>query len=332
MRRRDFLGGPLLVFTVGRSHAQHAAKLHRMALISPAVSVSDMSLTGLDHYVALFSELRRLGYIEGDNLLVERYSGEGRTENYAELARQIVRSQPDMIFITTNVLVQHFKTATATIPIVAVMTDPIAYGFVENLARPGGNLTGVSSDAGITVWGKRLELLKEVVPDASKIAYLATKYNWEAPVGAQIREAAKQIGVSLIGPRLEANVQEAEYRRVFEEMAARRADSLVVSAESENFANRKIVIALAERFRFPAIYPYRDWVKAGGLMAYTFELANLYRRAAWYVDQILKGAKAGDLPIYQEVKFQFIVNARAAQTIGLTVPPLLLARADEVIE
>jgi putative ABC transport system substrate-binding protein len=176
----------------------------------------------------LFRELRRLGYVEGENLVVERYCGEERTEHYAQLAREAVRLKPDLILASTIVMAQYFKAATVTIPIVGIMGYPVEAGLVASLARPGGNITGVSVDAGIEIWSKRIEFLREIVPSASRVGFLAIEFHWEH-AGAVLREAGHRLGMSLVGTPLEGTLQEAEYRRVFEAITKQHADALIVS-------------------------------------------------------------------------------------------------------
>ena len=260
--------------------------------------------------------------------------GAGRTEHhYSDLANEVVRKKPDLILTISSRMVQNFKAATATIPIVGLMTDPVPLGIVDSLARPGGNITGVCSDAGPEILGKRLELLREAVPGISRAGFLASRGVWEGPSGiAVLRPAAERMGVSIIGPPLEGILQEAEYRRVFDAMIQGRPDAVIVSDQVENQWNVRLIVEFAAKNRLPTIYPYREEVEAGGLMAYATDLLNIYRRAAGYVDQILKGAKPGEIPIYLAVKFELVVNVKAAEAIGLTIPPSVLLRADEVIE
>jgi putative ABC transport system substrate-binding protein len=204
-------------------------KVYRIAIVHPSFSVKEMSETSRFNYKAIFGELRRLGYVEGQNLIVERYSGEGKIAHYAEIASEVVRQQPDVIFATTSRMVGYFRAATATIPIVGVMADPVAFGLVSSLARPGGNITGITSDPGIAIWGKRLGLLRELIPAASRVGFLVTQDFVGSPVGVAMREAVQQAGISLVGPPLEGTIQEAEYRRVFKLMKQERADALIVS-------------------------------------------------------------------------------------------------------
>jgi putative ABC transport system substrate-binding protein len=336
IRRREFisalLGGAAVAWPL-TAWAQQPAKVHRIAFISAAVPVTEITeISRLRSYRAFFQELRRLGYVEGRNLIVERYSGQGRTEHYAELARDVVRSKPDVILAAGgNVFVQHFKPLTATIPIVGVMGDPVGFGLVASLAHPGGNVTGVSIDAGPEIQTKLLELLKETSPQVSRIGVLARRLPG-SPYRKPLEEGAQRLGLVLVGPPLEGTLQETEYRRVFEAVAQEHADALLVAADPENSANRQLIIELAEKYRLPAIYPYRQFVESGGLMAYSIDGVDLYTRVAGYIDRILKGEPPGDIPIYQAVKFEFVINAKAANAIGLTIPPTLLARADDVIE
>ncbi len=287
---------------------------------------------GLSAFAAFFKELRKLGYIEGGNLLVERYSGEGRTEHYANLARDVVLSHPDLIFTVTTRMAQHFKATATTIPIVAYLADPVASGLARSLAQPGGNITGVIPDVGADFWGKQLEFLKVVVPTARKVAYLTPRGAWNMPGGVAIRKAANQIAVELIGALLEGSIDEPEYRRVFAAMAQERVDAVMVNDSAENYTNQRLITKLAESGRLPAIYPDRSFVELGGLMAYGPELEELYRHAANQIDQILKGAKPGELPFYQATKFKLTINLNTAKVLGLAIPQSVLLRADEVIQ
>jgi putative ABC transport system substrate-binding protein len=255
----------------------------------------------------------------------------GRTEHYAELAREVVRSKPDLIFASGTDTVRHLKAATATIPIVGVMGNPVGWGLAASLAHPGGNITGISIDAGPEIQTKFLELLKEASPRVSRVGVIARGLPG-SPYTKALEEAAQSLGILLLSPRLEGTIQEAEYRRVFEAMVQEHADALYVRPDPENTPNRRLIVELAEKNRLPTIYPFRGFVEAGGLMAYSVDLADIFSRAAGYIDQILKGTSPGDVPIYQPAKFEFVINVKAAKAIGLTIPPALALRADEVIE
>jgi len=225
-----------------------------------------------------------------------------------------------------------FKVATDTIPIVGAIADPVAYGLVESLARPGGNVTGVSVDAGLEVWGKRLDILKEIIPGLSRVAFLAaTREQWESPNGPAVREAAERLGISLIVSPLEGDLGDAKYRHVFELMAQERADALIVNPSPENFTYRRLIVELSEKARLPTLYGARYYMELGGLIAYAYDSVDAFRRLAGYVDQILKGRKPADLPFYQS-NYLLIIHLKTANALGLKIPTSLLATADEVIE
>jgi putative ABC transport system substrate-binding protein len=335
MKRREFitlLGGATAVLPVA-VRAQDSANMYRVAVVRTSGSIADLAETGDNpNFRALFKELRRLGYVEGQNLIVRRYSGEGRQERYNELAREVVRTRPHLILAVSSPLVLIFKAITTNIPIVGVMADPVAYGVVSNLARPGGNITGVSVDAGLETWAKRVQLLQEVVPTTAKVGFLIPRSSWDLAQGRAVQDATRQLGIALSGPPLDYPIEEGEYRRVLGVMAQEGVDGVVVSDIADNFTYRRLIVRLAEVARLPAIYPYRAYFEEGGLLVYGSDLAPLYGWVAKYLDQILKGANAGEIPIYQESKFDLLINLKAAKALGLTVPPTLLARADEVIE
>ena len=306
--------------------------MKRIAVVFPSAKVSDISVSGPPRYRAFFEELSRLGYVEGQNLGVERYSAEGRPERYAELTRDVVNTHPDLIFALSTRLSLDFKMATATIPIVTIMGDPIAMGLVASIARPGGNITGVTVSAGLELIGKRIEILVEAMPKLSTVGYLVSRPYWEDLRGAAAREAAKRAGISLKAAVLGSAFNEAEYRRVFRSMEQDRADALIVSDDAEHVTNRATIVELAAKGRIPTIYPFREFVEVGGLMAYSIDLADIYRRVANVIDKIVKGANPGDIPFYRPTKFELSINLKTAKALGLEMPAMLLARANEVIE
>jgi putative ABC transport system substrate-binding protein len=331
MRRREFTAGLLLAAVTQSVRAQQRAP-HRIALFHPAIPTTLLTETGGGTaWRAFFQELRRLGYNEGQNLFIERYSAEGHHERYTDIARQIVVSNPDLIVTGTNPVVLAFKAVTSTMPIVAFMIDPLKAGLVESLARPGGNVTGITLDPGIEMWGKRLELLKEAVPSTTRAAFLGMREGWEGTFGQAMRDVAGRLGVSLLS-MLPNGGTTAEIERVFAEMAEQRPDAVLVTGEGDLYANRQLIAELAQKYHMPMMCPYRDYVDAGGLMAYTVDLAELLRRMARDVQQILTGAKPGDIPIYQPTKFELLINQKTAKLLGLTLPPALLSRADEMID
>jgi len=332
MKRREFIAGLLAAASSRQARAQQPAKVHRIAVVTLGIPIAEITETSNPFYRAFFHELRRFGYIEGRNLIVERYSPERPT---VEMARDVLRWKPDVIF-SIGQWVRILKPLT-TIPIVAILGDPVGLGLVASLAHPGGNITGVSVDAGPEVEIKRLELLKETFPQASRVGVLAAGYYLSELVRGglareQFREAAQRLGVLLLAPRLEGTLQETEYRRFFEMMAQEHADSLFVGGEPESWGHRRLIVELAEKNRLPAIYPYRQYVEAGGFMAYSVDFVELWTQAVGCIAQILNGASPGDIPIYQAAKFALVINLKAANALGLTISPPLLARADEVIE
>jgi putative ABC transport system substrate-binding protein len=276
------------------------------------------------------AELRRLGDIEGQNLTVERYSGEGRPDGFANLGREVANRRPDVIVAITPPITQAVRAADDTIPIVFTSGDPIRAGLVTSLAHPGGNMTGVNVQVDFEIWGKRLQILKEAVPSASNVAYLDLRRYWEYDV-EPLREPAQQLQISLVGMLLEESTP-TELRRAFAEIAQDRPDAIMVHAISDLFAYRQLIVELVEKSGLPAIYPGRGYVEAGGLMAYGSDGRELWRRMADDVHDILNGAKPGDIPVFQPTKFEFVINLKAAKALGLTIPPALLASADEVIE
>jgi putative tryptophan/tyrosine transport system substrate-binding protein len=334
MKRRRFIalvGGTAAAWPLA-ARAQKSATQQRIAIFHPAIPTTLLTETGGGSaWRAFFSELRRLGYDEGDNLIIERYSAEGHHERYADLAREIVTRKPDVIVTGTNPVVIVFKAATSTIPVVAFMIDPLQARLVTSLSRPGGNLTGITLDAGIENWGKRLQLLKEAIPSATKVAFLGMRDGWEGSSGQVLRDVGAQMGISLAFT-LPQEGNPSELERIFAAMEQQRPDAVLVSGEGDLYAHRQLIAELAEKKRLPMMCPYRDYVEAGALMGYAVDLAELLKRMADDVNQILKGAKPGDIPIYQPTKFQLLINVKTAKALALTIPPALLARADQVIE
>ena len=330
MRRREFvtlIGGAAAAWPLAAF-----GKTHRLAIVVMSVPVTLMTETADDPlFPALLKELRRLGYVEGQNLLIERYSGEGRASQYPVLARDVVSRNPDVIISITNNLTLDFKAATTAIPIVGVIGVPVEEGIVASLARPGGNITGVSVDVGREQWGKRFQLLQQIVPQAVRFGVLESRPVRERQWGASQREL-ERMGITRVGPTFDHPVDEDGYRRVFATLTRERAEAVLVNDEEENIANLKLIIDLAEKTGLPAIYPYKMFVQAGGLMSYGIIIPDLGRRLANLVDQVLKGEKPGDIPIFQPTKFELVINLKTARSLGLTVPATLLVAADEVIE
>jgi putative tryptophan/tyrosine transport system substrate-binding protein len=339
VRRRDFSAGLLLSAATRPVQAQERGRQRRIAIVIPAGPVSVINETSIDAlsrrlYQPFFEELRRLGDVEGQNLTVERYSGEGRPEGYADLAREVARRNPDVIVAITNSVARAAVAATGAIPIVSIGVDPVGAGLVTSLARPGANITGVSLFDNET-YAKRLQILKDAVPSAAKIAYLSPRRAWEDAGGQALQralqQASRRLEMSVIPMLLEESTP-SEHPRVFAEIAPQRPDAIIVSDIGDLVPYRQLIVELIKQGRLPAIYGYREYVKAGGLMAYGADLGELGRRMADDVHEILNGAKPGDIPIYQATRYPFVINLAAAKALGLTLPPSILARADEVIE
>jgi putative ABC transport system substrate-binding protein len=332
MRRREFIAfmgsGVMLPLS---ARAQQSTKAYRIAILHPLWPVAELTESSSNRFWReLFLEIRRLGYVEGQNLVIERYSGEGHAEIYPKLARDIVASNPNLVVAFTNRVVVPLKEATSTIPIVAMTGDPVDLGLMPSIARPGGNITGVSIDAGSEIWGKRLELFREVVPKISKLAILGLR---QSPEVALMQKAAEKAGVVVVGPSYLEDASEAEYQRVFAFMSQEGADALFVDTSPELITKAQLIGELAKKYRLPAIYPFRSYIEdGGGLMAYGVDFVELFHQAARSIDKILKGAKPGDIPYYRPTKFELVINQKAAKDLGLVIPESLLARADEVIE
>jgi putative tryptophan/tyrosine transport system substrate-binding protein len=332
MRRRKFIAFMSLgVMLPLSARAQQSTKAYRIAILHPLWPVAELTDRSSNRYWReLFQEIRRLGYVEGQNLVIERYSGEGHADIYPKLARDIVASNPNLVVAFTNRVVVPLKEATSTIPIVAMTGDPVDLGLVPSIARPGGNITGVSIDAGSEIWGKRLELFREVVPKISKLAILGLR---QSPEVALMQKAAEKAGVVVVGPSYLEDASEAEYQRVFAFMSQEGADALFVDTSPELITKAQLIGELAKKYRLPAIYPFRSYVEDGdGLMAYGVDFVELFHQVARSIDKILKGAKPGDIPYYRPTKFELVINQKAAKDLGLVIPESLLARADEVIE
>ena len=332
MRRRAFLS--VVCGAVAwplAAAAQQSTNSKRLAIFSPSEPSADLHEHGSKFSRALFAELRRLGQIEGQNLKVESYGREQNTSGAEAVATEIVRSNPDVIFfVGPNAL--DFKKLTR-IPIVVISGDPVKAGIAESLAHPGGNFTGVSTDTGPSIDGKRIALLREIVPTMSKLGCLGLRSQWHGPVaGPAIRAAAETAGLTLAVSLVEIGASEADYRAAVESISRDGANAVMVLDSPEVFQNSALIAKLLGDAKLPAIFHNVEAVEAGGLMAYSFDLIELYKRVANPIDAILRGAKPGDIPIYQVTKFELSINLKTAKQLGLTIPPTLVAIADKVIE
>ncbi|MBR1287127.1 ABC transporter substrate-binding protein [Bradyrhizobium sp. AUGA SZCCT0177] len=335
MRRRDFislLGGAAVAWPLSAA-AQQSTNRKRLAIFSPAEPSADLhEHSKTKAWRALFAELRRFGQIEGQNLKVERYGREQNTSGPEALATEVVRSNPDVIYVIGPDAVI-FKKLTSRIPIVVITGDPVKWGLAESLAHPGGNFTGASIDAGPSIHGKRIALLREMVPKMSKLGCLALRSHWNGPTaGPLIHAAAEAAGLPLAVSLVEFGASEADYRAAVESISRDGANAVMVVPSPETFQNSTWIAKLLGDAKLPAIFSFTESVEAGGLMAYSFDLIELNKRAANNIDAILRGARPGDIPIYQVTKYELSINLKTAKQLGLSVPPALVASADTVIE
>jgi putative ABC transport system substrate-binding protein len=326
MRRRELivlLGAAVLPFAAGAQEKTVA----RIGLLSPF----SPSAAALWHE-AFRQGLRGLGWVEGRNIIIEYRYAEGRVDILPELAAELVRRKVDIIVASISTDALAVKKATSTIPVVmASAGDPVASGLAESLARPGGNITGLSQLAP-ELAGKRLEVLKESVPALSRVAVLWNPNNSASSSTLMWKEMqipARQLGLQLHSLEVRGS---SELDKAFENATGAGAGALVITPDPLFAGNVKMIADLAVKRRLPSIFHLREYPDSGGLMSYGIDRADQFRRAATYVDKILKGAKPADLPIEQPTKFEFVINLKTAKALGLTIPPSLLALADEVIE
>jgi len=279
---------------------------------------------------ALRRGLRELGYTEGQSIRLEYRSAEGQASRFPALAAELARASVDLILTRGTPAARAAKEATSTIPIVmAAIGEPVDTGVVANLARPGGNVTGFSAFV-TELAGKRVELMKEVIPGVTRVGFFNNMSNPVVPPQwEETKKAARSLGIQaeLLDVRSKEDIP-----RAFEKAAHSRIDALLVGIDAVSQQHAGLIVTLAEWQRLPTIYASREYVDAGGLMGYGVSYPDLYRRAAGMVDKIFKGAKPGDLPVEQPTKFELVINVKTAKAIGLKVPPVVLIRADEVIE
>jgi len=333
MQRRAFLAGLGGAATYPRAvRAQQSKKLPRLAFVSLAAPISKMTAEASPFYRAFFDELRTLGYEEDRSITIERWSGEGKTDQYGELARSIAASKPDVIFAVSSRFLQLLKAATSEIPIVALCADPVGFGLAQSLARPGGNITGVTSDAGLEIVGKHLEFLKQAIPGISRVAFLAPRGLLDTAPWRAFQDAVKKLAITDVPTLLDTPIDAAAYHKFFEAIVAANADAILVSDVPENSSNRALIVELGALHRVPIMYPFAEYVRAGGLLSYGYDLIEAYRRATGYVDKILKGSKPSDLPFYQPTRLYLTLNTKAANALQIQFPSALLATADEVLE
>jgi ABC-type uncharacterized transport system substrate-binding protein len=327
MKRRAFislLGSAAAAWPI-MARAQQLSRVPRIGVLLLGTPTSFAPRTQ-----AFVEGLRDLGYVEGRTVAIEWKWGQDRDDLLPDLAAELVRSQVDVIVTGGTPPAKALKNATRTIPIVmAIVGDPVAAGLVDSLARPGGNATGFSIVA-TDLSGRRLQLLKEIVPGLSSVAVMSNLANPQSQM--ELREtqsAARRLDLRLHSVPISADTS---IENAFEKIKKEPVQALIVVTDAILYSQRSQILDLAAGNRLPAMYPYRDFPEAGGLMSYAPSDRDLFRRAASYVDRILKGANPGDLPVEQPTKFELVINLKTAKALGLAVPPTLLASADEVIE
>jgi putative tryptophan/tyrosine transport system substrate-binding protein len=333
MRRREFIAGLGGAATWSISaRAQQSIKVYRVGYFFSSASLA--VLTGPDPIdpvtKAFVRGLRALGYVEGENLILERRSAEGKYEQIDAIASELVGQNPDVIVTGSgDFLGQALQRVTKSVPIILPGSfDPVGSGLIASLAHPGGNITGFIEYMDPEFESKRLQWLKEAVPNAARIAFLGLKDVWDGPAAQAVRDAAAMLGVTLI--HLEHTP--TDYVGAFARMKRDRPDALFVAYHPTNYANRQLIVDAAIDQRIPGIFPYREGTVAGGLMSYGVSVTDQYRRAAGLVDKILKGIKPADIPVERPTKLELVINLKTSRLLGVELSPRLLAIADEVIE
>jgi len=326
MERRTFLAGMAggLLAAPLTAEAQPAAKVYRVG------SLTDGAQTPSPMSVAFADTLRKLGYVEGRNLVIDRRYAAFNYDRLPELAADLVRLNPDVIVTGGNPSIAALKDATTTIPVVMTYAiDPVGAGLITSLARPGKNITGMSTTTGPEFIAKQLEILKEAVPKLSRVGILVQHGRGTGPETAAIESAARKLAITVLftDVRIPNDIEGA-----FAAMTRSRAGALLILGGSVTWTNQQQIADLAVKHRLPGIHFFREYAEAGLLLSYGINFVAQYRRAAIYVDKILKGAKPADLPVEQPTKFELVINLKTAKTLGLTIPPSLLQRADQVIE
>jgi putative ABC transport system substrate-binding protein len=320
------MAGGLLAVPLA-AEAQQAGKTWRIGILSPSTTPSETAR----RQSPLMQKLAELGYVEKQNLVVEYRAAEGKIDRLPDLAVELVQMKVDAIFTTSSPGVQAARTATNVIPIVFTgVNDPVGLGLVASLARPGGNVTGVSTLIGGDLVAKQLQLLKEVIPRLSRIAILWNPTNPGSTAAMKETEVvAPSLGVKIVPVAVGAP---SDLNSAFSTIVRERAEALAVHPTTPMWEQRTQILGFAVKNRLPALSFAREFAQAGALMTYGPDLADHVRLAAVYLDKIFKGARPADLPVLQPTKFELVINLKTAKTLGLTIPPSLLARADQIIE
>ena len=323
----SILAATMLITLSVTVEAQQTGKIFRMGILDPSTASGSAAF-----WEALRQELSKLGWIEEKNIAIEDRFAEGNNDRLLELAADLARLKVDLIVVSGTPPAFAAKNATTAIPIVMINTpDPVGLGLVASLARPGGNVTGLASLAP-ELNTKRLEILKDAVPKLARVGLL-----WRPVVNVGVDLQLKELRLAALALKLKLEEIETQLdakglENAFQTAKQKQVNAIMTTATRTFFAERKRIVELAGKYRLPAIYPNKGYVDEGGLMSYGEDLTDQYRRAAGYVDKILKGAKPADMPVQQATKFEFVINQKTAKQIGLTIPPEVLARATKLIK
>jgi len=333
IERRQFLVAAAgLVVAPLTAQAQRAKRTYRVAAVLTTSPIAEMTGPEPEHPLirAFVRELRTLGYVEGENLILERRTAGGKPERYPGIIAELVKLHMDVIVTAGGSgLLASAKGVWDGVPVVMFgSNNPVPLGLAKSLAHPDGNLTGLLALPGPGIAAKRLQLLKEAIPGLSRVAFLSTQAVWEAAITQPIRDAAPAMGIEL----LHAEHKPSDLEATFSAIERIHPQALFVSIGTESFGQRRQIVEFAKKAQLPGSYPFAPMVDLGGLMSYSLSISDLGRRAAHYVDKILKGAKPGDLPIEGPAKFTLAINLKAAKELGIVIPQSLLLQADRVVE
>lgn len=304
----------------------------RVALVSPVRTLEEMTETGIPTFVSFLKTMRQLGWSEGETVTIGRFTAGAQAERYAEVVDEALDWQPDVLFAASTPIARLVKSKTNNIPTVFFLPDPVATGLVASLARPGGNLTGVTTIAGKEIEGKRLQLLADLLPGTPRVAYLVARTRWEREWKDVMLDAARVLDVPLVPVIVESPFDEGAIRLAFGEIDRANVDALHIAHGAESQRNFATITALARERNLPTICHIADCTDAGGLMSYGTNYPDRFVRVAHYVDKILRGANPAEIPVEQPMEFDLIINLATARALDFTIPNIFLMRANEIIE
>jgi putative ABC transport system substrate-binding protein len=313
--------------------AAHAQKVYRVAFVATSGPLTEILSSDNPATKGLRERFRALGYVEGRNLVFEWRTAEGKLERLPGIMRELLSIKVDAILTSGNSVTRAAKDATRTVPIVMLASvNPVEDGLVQSLARPGGNVTGLTVNTGPENLVKQVQLLREIFPKAARVVFLTTRAALDNFWKDGVEEATRAFGVKFLIAEHTLGRGLEHYRGAFDLISRERPDAVLVGLSPTNFANRQMIVEFAAKNAVPAAYPMREFADAGGLIAQGVDLMEVSRRAVEYVDRIFKGAKPADLPVERPAKFELVINLRTAKTLGVSIPPSVLVRADHVIQ